>query len=80
MPASPGLRSLGVLTSVVGAYYYLRIVKLIYFDEPADALDAPSHRSVGVVTAVTALATLLFVVWPGPLLRVAEVAAAAVAR
>ncbi len=74
------LAIVGVLTSVVGAYYYLRIVKLAYFDAPADALDLPNHRSVGVVTAVTALATLLFVVWPGPLLRVAEVAAAAVAR
>jgi NADH-quinone oxidoreductase subunit N len=74
------LAIVAVLTSVVGAYYYLRIVKLAYFDEPTDALDMPTYRSVGVVTAVMALATLLFVVWPGPLLRVAQVAAAAVIR
>jgi NADH-quinone oxidoreductase subunit N len=74
------LAIVGVLTSVVGAYYYLRIVKLAYFDEPTEALDMPTYRSVGVVTAVMALATLLFVVWPGPLLRVAQVAAAAVIR
>ena len=74
------LAVIGVLTSVVGAYYYLRIVKLAYFDAPAEALDPPAYRSVGLVTAVTALATLLFVVWPGPLLRVAEVAASAVVR
>ena len=74
------LAVIGVLTSVVGAYYYLRIVKIAYFDAPGDALDLPTYRSVGVVTAATALATLLFVLWPGPLLRVAEVAAAAVVR
>jgi NADH-quinone oxidoreductase subunit N len=29
--------TLGVLASVVGAYYYLRIIKVIYFDEPSRA-------------------------------------------
>ncbi|MFO1068229.1 MAG: NADH-quinone oxidoreductase subunit NuoN [Geminicoccaceae bacterium] len=72
------LAIIGVLTSVVGAYYYLRIVKLVYFDEPAEAFDRESHRQVGLVTAVAALAILLFVIFPGPLLRFAEVAAAAV--
>ena len=33
------LAVIGVLTSVVGAYYYLRIVKVMYFDEPAEAFD-----------------------------------------
>ena len=35
------LAVIGVLTSVVGAYYYLRIVKVMYFDEPAGAFDRP---------------------------------------
>ena len=34
------LAIIGVLASVVGAYYYLRIVKIMYFDEPAEAFDA----------------------------------------
>ena len=34
------LAVLGVVASVVGAYYYLRIVKVMYFDEPAEAFDA----------------------------------------
>ena len=72
------LAIVGVLTSVVGAYYYLRIVKLVYFDEPAEAFDREGHRQVGVVTAVAAVAILLFVIFPAPLLRFAEVAAAAV--
>lgn len=74
------LAVIGVLTSVVGAYYYIRIIKLAYFDEPVEPFDAPAYRSVGAITAVTALATLLFVVFPGPLLSIAEVAATALAR
>jgi NADH-quinone oxidoreductase subunit N len=37
------LAVVAVLTSVVGAFYYLRIVKLMYFDEPVDTepIDAP---------------------------------------
>ena len=30
---------IGVVASVVGAYYYLRIVKIMYFDEPAERFD-----------------------------------------
>jgi NADH-quinone oxidoreductase subunit N len=74
------LAVLGVLASCVGAYYYLRIVKVMYFDEPAEALDPAQHRAVGAISAVTALATLLFIAWPGPLLRAAGAAAAALAR
>ena len=39
-----GLAVIGVLASAVGAYYYLRIVKLMYFDEPAKAFDRPAVR------------------------------------
>ena len=39
-----GLAVIGVLISAVGAYYYLRIVKIMYFDEPAKAFDRPARR------------------------------------
>ena len=55
---------LGVLTSVVGAYYYLRIVKIMYFDEPADAFD-PMPRELGAVLGLSGFAVLLFFVYPG---------------
>jgi NADH-quinone oxidoreductase subunit N len=74
------LAVLGVLISVVGAFYYLRIVKLIYFDDPAEAFDAAPSRAVGIVTAITAVITALFIVVPGPLLNGAAVAAAALIR
>ena len=46
------LAVIGVLSSVVGAYYYLRIVKIMYFDEPVDAFDAaPMEVRVIAITA-----------------------------
>ncbi len=33
------LAVIGVVASVVGAYYYLRIVKIMYFDEPAEHFE-----------------------------------------
>ena len=70
------LATVGVLTSVVSAYYYLRIVKVMYFDQGAEALDrAPA--SLSVVMAGTGLFNLLFILWPAPILAAAGAAAAA---
>jgi NADH-quinone oxidoreductase subunit N len=69
------LAVIGVLASVVGAYYYLRIVKIIYFDEPAPALEARMEpRLVGVLVLSLAF-TLLFIVIASPLVVSAEAAA-----
>jgi len=68
------LAVLGVLTSVIGAYYYLMIVKVMYFDEPAPAFD-PMARGLRTVLAVTGLFVILFFVYPSPLVDAAGVAA-----
>ena len=68
------LAVIGVLTSVVGAFYYLAIVKVMYFDEPLAQLDPP-RLEVRTVLAVTGLFNILFFVYPGPLVSVATVAA-----
>jgi len=72
-----GLAIVGVLTSVVGAYYYLRVIKVMYFDEPAVEFEGPLGRGMGVILVLSSLVTLLFFVWPGPLVAGAESAAAA---
>ena len=69
------LAVIGVLASVVAAFYYLRIVKIMYFDEPADAFDRLPGREVGVVMTVTGLFIVLFLIIPGPMLHAAAVAA-----
>jgi NADH-quinone oxidoreductase subunit N len=68
------LAVVGVVTSVVGAYYYLAIVKIMYFDEPARPFE-PMPRELGAVLAVTGLFNLLFFVYPAPLVQVANTAA-----
>jgi len=68
------LAVIGVVTSVVGAYYYLLIVKVMYFDDPAPAF-APMRSEQKLVLALTGLFVLLFFVYPGPLVDAAAAAA-----
>jgi NADH-quinone oxidoreductase subunit N len=68
------LAVIGVLTSVVGAYYYLAIVKIMYFDEPAPAFQ-PMAGALRFVLAVAGLINILFFVYPAPLVGAATVAA-----
>ena len=74
------LAVIGVLASVVGAYYYLRIVKLMYFDPPAEPFDPVPNPGLVGVAAVTSALMILPVIVPGPLLTAANAAAAALAR
>ncbi|HEV7258863.1 MAG TPA: NADH-quinone oxidoreductase subunit NuoN [Bosea sp. (in: a-proteobacteria)] len=68
------LAVIGVVTSVIGAYYYLRIVKVIYFD---DAKPAFEKGDIGVraVLLVSALFVLALSLLPAPLLNSAAAAA-----
>jgi NADH-quinone oxidoreductase subunit N len=66
---------LGVLASVVASYYYLRIVKVMYFDEPAEALDRAPLGVNRVVAFVTAIIVAVFSFTPQPLSLIAEAAA-----
>ncbi|ACB95996.1 NADH-quinone oxidoreductase subunit NuoN [Beijerinckia indica] len=68
------LAVIGVLCSTVGAYYYLRIVKVMYFDDPAPAFDRPTP-TLAAVLIVTGLAVLLLCVYPGSFVEATTVAA-----
>jgi NADH-quinone oxidoreductase subunit N len=68
------LAVIGVLTSVVGAYYYIRVIKVMYFDPPVEAFD-PRPASLSMLAAVTGLFTTLFFVFPAPFVGAAEAAA-----
>jgi len=72
-----GLAVIGVVTSVVSAFYYLRIVKVMYFDEPVGAFDRPIAAELKGVLFVTAVVTMCFLLFPGPVVGGAETAAAA---
>src|SRR6266576_1560921 len=68
------LAVIGVVTSVVGAYYYLAIVKTMYFDEPAKPFE-PMLYELTAVLSVTGLFNLLFFAYPSPLIEAADAAA-----
>jgi NADH-quinone oxidoreductase subunit N len=66
------LAALAVLMSVVGAYYYLRIVKLMYFDEPTLSGPVEAKLAVRLLLSLNALAILVLGLYPGLLLRLCE--------
>ena len=68
------LAVIGVLLSVVGAYYYLRIVKIMYFDAPAERFE-PMPGLLAAVLGACGLFILFYFVYPAPLVTVAEAAA-----
>jgi NADH-quinone oxidoreductase subunit N len=68
------LAVIGVLLSVVGAYYYLRIVKIMYFDAPAERFE-PMPGVLAAVLGASGLFILFYFVYPAPLVNVAEAAA-----
>jgi len=68
------LAVIGVLTSVVGAYYYLRLVKVIYFDEPKPAFEK-ADLGVRTVLLVSAIFVVALSFLPAPLFDSAAAAA-----
>ena len=68
------LAVIGVLASVIGAYYYLAIIKIMYFDEPAENFYAMPYE-LRIVLAVCGLFNILFFLYPGPLVGIASAAA-----
>jgi NADH-quinone oxidoreductase subunit N len=68
------LAVIGVLCSVVAAFYYLRIVKIMYFDEPAQAFDQ-SGLAVRIVLALSTALVIFYSIVPGPLTSAAMAAA-----
>ncbi|HXE16482.1 MAG TPA: NADH-quinone oxidoreductase subunit NuoN [Stellaceae bacterium] len=72
------LAVIGVVTSVIGAYYYIRIVKLMYFDEPAagGAFDRNMGAEVRAVLVVATIVIMFFFLYPSPIVSGAEAASA----
>ncbi len=81
LPAIEGgfyfLALVGVLSSIVSAYYYLRVIKVMYFDPGLPGFD-PRPASLSVVLAGTGLFTAFFFLFPAPLLAAARQAVASI--
>jgi len=57
-----------VLMSVIGAFYYLRVVKVMYFDSPTDTLPITAPLEMRAVLSVNAFAILVLGIVPGGLM------------
>jgi len=66
------LAAVGVFFSIIGAFYYLRIVKLMYFDEPVSAEPLAAGAGARVAMSVNGLAMLLLGIFPASLLSVCQ--------
>ena len=69
------LAVIGVLTSVVAAYYYLRIIKVMVFDEADEPLDKETAISRHLVASLSAAFAVLFIINPDYLFNLADIAA-----
>jgi NADH-quinone oxidoreductase subunit N len=75
------LAVLGVLTSVIAAYYYLRIIKVMYFETAGDeTLDPAADGRLNFVLTASTITLVLFIAFPGPLLSLAGAAAQSLFR
>ncbi len=68
------LAAVGVFFSFIGAYYYLRIIKLMYFDKPVDTQPVTGGLDTQVVLTLNGLAMLAFGLFPAGLLSVCSAA------
>lgn len=68
---------LGVLASAIGLVYYLRLVKIMYFDEPAAAFDRGMALGSRAILVLSGIVTLFFIVAASPIISSADAAAKA---
>ena len=74
------LAIVGVINSVISAYYYLKIVRVMYLEPPSDEEKAPSSPVFRLGIGLAALLVLFMGIAPGPVLKVAEIAVEALPR
>jgi len=66
---------IGMIASAISAFYYLRVVKVMYFDAPAGAIDSDMPLASRLVVTVSGVLVLLYFIVPAPLVTAAGVAA-----
>ena len=63
------LAIIGLLSTVVSAFYYLRIIKIIYFDEPKEAFDLSTNFGLKLTLFLTAILTVTYFIYPSVLVQ-----------
>ena len=58
------LAIIGLLSSVIAAFYYLRIIKIIYFDKGKEKFDKDHHLSLKISLTVSSIFILFYFIYP----------------
>ena len=66
------LAIVGLLATVVSAFYYLRIIKIIYFDKPNDKFDRFNSLSLKLTLSITTIILVFYFVYPSFLFKIVE--------
>ena len=62
----------GVVTSVIAAFYYLRVIKVMFFDDPAEKFEGVVELPRKLVIGLSLSVTLLFIFVPSPLVEISQ--------
>jgi len=66
------LAIIGLVTTVISAFYYLRIIKIIYFDKPKKAFDEIYDKGLKVILVLSSILILIYFVYPSILTEVVQ--------
>ena len=66
------LAIIGLITSVISAFYYLRIIKIIYFDKPAKQFDENNDFNIKIPVIVSTLIILIYFIYPSSLINLVD--------
>ena len=60
---------IGLITTVISAFYYLRIIKIIYFDEPNEAFESSQNLGLKISLFFSTIAILIYFIYPSFLIE-----------
>ena len=63
------LAIIGFLSTVISAFYYLRIIKIIYFDEPKESFEISSNYGLKISLFLSTLLILTYFIYPSSLVE-----------
>ena len=63
------LAIIGLLTTVVSAFYYLRIIKIIYFDDPKEAFEFTNNYGLKITLTISSILILTYFIYPSLLIK-----------
>ena len=64
------LAIIGLLTTVVSAFYYLRIIKIIYFDKPKKSFEETYDLGLRISLTISTIAILIYFIYPSILINI----------